>query len=196
MLWGALFGENQYKMRNSLNITWTEFKALITDKNLPVGYTTQDSGSYSVYTTDGAVIYQTLIIESADKTDFENNYQTNANKEMFSRSKLVGDDEQNAVKVTDLKEASVSDVLNNGGSDAVLTIGTSPVELKAGASRKTDRKLLIFMALDNNFTFGFSSLTQSIPLYKSQVVILHVGKDTEVWAVNTESGKSMAVGEL
>ena len=106
------------------------------------------------------------------------------------------DNEEYLVNVTSLEEISNSDILNNGGLDTTLTIGTTAIELKVGASVKENRKLLMFTALDNGFTFGFSSLTQNIPILKNQTVILNVGENTEVWAINTSSNKSMAVAEL
>lgn len=112
---------------------------------------------------------------------------------------LVGggsDNEGYISNVTPLKEASTSDILNNGGLDAELTVGISAVELKVGASRKANRKYVIFQALDQNIKFGFTSLTQNIPCQKHRVFMLPVGENTEVWFIATEAGKKVAIGEL
>jgi hypothetical protein len=110
--------------------------------------------------------------------------------------KIAGGQESNHANVSDLKEVQTCDTLNNGGLDTVLTVGTTPVELKVGGSRKTSRKYVVFMPLDTGFKFGFSNTTQSIPVFKSQLVLIPVGENTEVWFVNTSTNKQIAIGEL
>lgn len=117
-------------------------------------------------------------------------------REMSSPSMIVGDDEQNAVKVSLLKEISSCDILNNGGLDAELTVGTSAVELKVGVSRKVDRKYVIFQPLDTGIKFGFTSGTQNIPVFKNQLIMLPAGDNTQVWFIASEAGKKVAIAEL
>ncbi len=110
--------------------------------------------------------------------------------------KIAGGQESNHADVTPLKEVKTSDVLDNGGLDAELTVGTTPVELKVGASVKANRKYVVIMPLDKNFKFGFSATTQNIPVFKSQLLLMPVGENTQIWFVNTDAGKKIAIGEL
>jgi len=106
------------------------------------------------------------------------------------------DGEEYNAGISPLDEQLVADILNNGGTDAELTVGTSAVELKVGASKKANRKYVIFVPLDSGIKFGFSSSTQNIPVFKHQMIMMPVGEDTEVWFIATSSGKTVAIGEL
>jgi len=96
----------------------------------------------------------------------------------------------------DNDEVIVEDTCNNGGLDDVLTVGTSATEVKVGGSAMSLRKMVILQALDTGFSYGFSNITQSFPLYKNQTVMIPAGEDTAIWVVNTASSKSIAVAEL
>jgi len=117
-----------------------------------------------------------------------------------SFTKLVGSDstglETNPVKSSVNGEISNVDTCNYGGLDKVLTVGTSAVELKVGASRKTTRKIVAFEALSNNIKWGFSNTTQSFDVFKNQLIVLPVGEDTEIWFIAGTAGQSVAIGEL
>lgn len=120
-------------------------------------------------------------------------------KKRSSPVQVVGggsDDEEYLVNVTPIKEISASDILNNGGLDAELTVGTSAVELKVGGSRKENRKYVMFQALDQNIKFGFSDTTQNMPCQKGRFFMIPVGEDTEVWFIATSASKTVAIGEL
>jgi hypothetical protein len=109
---------------------------------------------------------------------------------------ITGGDETNTAKVSTLSELATADVLNNGGVDAVLTVGTSPVELRVGGTRKANRKYVVFEALDEGIKFGFSNTTQNIPIFKNQIFFLPVGDSTQIWFVATVAGRTIAIGEL
>ena len=109
---------------------------------------------------------------------------------------ITGDDESYAAKVSALKELATADVLNNGGEDKILTVTTSPIELKVGASRKVNRKYVIIEALDSNVKMGFSSTTQSIPIFKDQIIMMPIGENTQVWLKADSGSRNVAIGEF
>ena len=104
--------------------------------------------------------------------------------------------ETNLAKVDDRQQLSTSDILDNGGADTELTVGTSPVEVKVGASRRTGRKYVVMVPLDSGIKFGFSNTTQYLPIFKSQMVMVPVGENTQVWVVASAAGKKVAIGEI
>ena len=99
--------------------------------------------------------------------------------------KVVGSDatgaETNTQAVSTLNEAQVADILNNGGLDIVLSLTTTASEGKVGVSRKTNRKYVIMEALTANVKWGFSNTTQSFDLFKSQLIMVPVGDQTQIW---------------
>ena len=89
-------------------------------------------------------------------------------------TKVIGSDssgnETNYVNASANLEQFVVDRLNNGGEDSVInvTAGT-PVEIKVGASPRTERKLVLVQP-DGKILFGFSNTTQSFRVFKNQII--------------------------
>lgn len=120
------------------------------------------------------------------------------------------DDKENSVpqRITDANEvdcASVSpnndlgtsDILDHGGLDAVLNLTAGvPQELKVGASKKLNRKYVVFEALDTNIKWGFTNTTQSFDAFKNQLIMMPVGEGTEVWFNVTSGTGDVAIGEI
>lgn len=67
--------------------------------------------------------------------------------------------EQTPIKSTNIGDMTVSDGLSGGGLFALLSVPTAntPVEVKVGASRLTDRKLITFQAVDADFYWGYAN---------------------------------------
>ena len=81
-------------------------------------------------------------------------------------------------------------VLNGPASaPAAVSVGTSPVELKAGASRYGERRVVTFQPTDGDIYFAYSDdgvgLTTSTGLLirKGQLVSLEASDQIGVWAV-------------
>jgi len=111
--------------------------------------------------------------------------------------KVAGGNEQHWAGVSPLKELVTADTLDNGGLDKVLDVVSGlPEELKVGISVKENRKYVIFMALDTGLTFGFTSLSQSIPIFKNQLIMFPAGVNTEIWFASSAGTKQVAIGEL
>lgn len=66
-------------MVQEIELTWTEFKTLISDKDLKINYNTLNNGSFEVFAGDNNILWSAKP-SGVDETDFINNFQTNANK--------------------------------------------------------------------------------------------------------------------
>ena len=94
-------------------------------------------------------------------------------------------------------ELWIRDTLDNGGLDAVLNLPfNTPIEIKAGGSRKTLRKYVIIEALTTGIKWGFSNSTQSFDIFKSQLIMVPVGENTQIWAKSISGTGELAVGEI
>lgn len=112
---------------------------------------------------------------------------------------LVGggsDDEEYITNVTGIKEISTSDILDNAWTTGTITVGTTAIELKVGASAKTDRKNVFFQLLSGGKIYwGFSNSNTPFIAFKYQMTAIAVGDGTTIWIKADEAGKSVAVGE-
>lgn len=113
--------------------------------------------------------------------------------------KVVGSDatgvEETPVSSTLNGDMQTADILDNGGLDTIINVTSTPVELKVGGSRLANRKYVIMEALDTGIKWGFTSSTQSFDLFKSQLIMVPVGENTEVW-FSTSGTKQVAIAEV
>ncbi len=122
-------------------------------------------------------------------------------KEASSSSKIVGADstgnETDYAIVTSNQELAIRDTHDNGGLDTILSLDAiTAVEGKVGALPKAERKYIIMEALDTNIKWGFSNTTQSFDLFKSQLIMVPVGPNTEIWFIMSTGTGQVAFGEL
>jgi len=110
---------------------------------------------------------------------------------------MSGLDESNKTYNDD--QSAIADVLNGGGVNGALTVGTSSVEAKVGGSALSGRKTIMIQPLDNTVYLGFSSgVTSSngIRLSSGQIVILPVGDQTAVWLIGSAAGRNVRIAEV
>lgn len=91
------------------------------------------------------------------------------------------------------------DHANSQAKYGSLTVGTTAVELKVGANRMEDRKVVTMQTKDNNVYWGYdSSVTTSTgtQIFKDQFMPLPVGPDIEVWLIADGAGKDVRIGEI
>lgn len=91
------------------------------------------------------------------------------------------------------------DVLNSEGVYSSLTVGTSPVELKVGASPIENRQAITMQANDNAIYWGYSNsvtTTTGTRIFKDQFFMLPIGSEVGVWLVADGADKSVRIGEL
>ena len=108
----------------------------------------------------------------------------------------TGESSGNYGEVSDNNETLTADILNNGGTNTTLNVTTTATELKVGASRLADRKYIVFQALDNGITCGFTNGTQSFSAFKNQFFFMPVGENTEIWFKADTGTKQVAIGEV
>jgi len=118
-----------------------------------------------------------------------------------SLTRIVGQNEDNAADVSNLKELEVADVLDNGGvyTELVLTTAGTAYELKVGALVKADRKMVEFIAVDNNVYYGYSNTvttSNGIPCFKNQHFTRGVGSNTSIWFVSSSNNAKVRISEL
>jgi hypothetical protein len=105
--------------------------------------------------------------------------------------------EQTPVSSTPNGELKIADTHNNGGLDTTISVTSgSPVELKVGATRLANRKYVIMEALDTGIKWGFSNSTQSFDLFKSQLIMVPIGENTEIWFDCQSGTKQVSIAEL
>ena len=94
------------------------------------------------------------------------------------------------------------DTLDHANSEGVygtITVGTTPVLLKVGASVLNKRKMITIQPNDNAVYFGYdSSVTTSTGtrVFKDQFMPLAIGPDITVYLVANDAGKVVRIGEL
>lgn len=113
-----------------------------------------------------------------------------------SVNRITGQDENNVAIVTINSEVAIRDTHDNGGLDTIIALTTTPIEGKVSSSAKTERKYIIMEALTKNVKWGFSNSTQSFDLFKSQLIMVPIGANTDIWLKTTTGSGSVAFAEL
>lgn len=93
-----------------------------------------------------------------------------------------------------------TEALEGAAVYASITVGTSVVEAKVGASALANRKLLtVFNNGNQTIYWGYdSSVTSSTgtPIFKSQFVEFEFTEDVSVWLISDTAGQDVRVGEI
>lgn len=95
----------------------------------------------------------------------------------------------------DPDRADVGDVSLTG---AVVTVGTTQVEAKVGATRNSKRqRLLIYNGSAAIVYYGATGVTTAtgVPVFKKQVAVLPIG-DVPVYLIAGSAGNSIVVQEI
>jgi len=104
---------------------------------------------------------------------------------------IVGGDENFPADVGARKDLQVADTIRNSLVSFSLTVGTTAVEIKAGANRLENRKAVLFFNNSNRTMYwGDSSVTTSsgIPLARGESVLIKV-EDVPVFIVTDQTGQ-------
>ena len=86
-------------------------------------------------------------------------------------------------------EGRVIDALKIGGVYGAISVSTTAVEAKVGASQYANRKLLTFIPTNGTIYYGFSNAvttTTGTPIYKNQLCILAVS-GVSIWLIATNA---------
>lgn len=126
-------------------------------------------------------------------------------------TKVVGSDssgvETNYLNVTSNGDVNVVDGISGGGTQGLLSVPTAntPVEVKVGASRLSNRKLVTFQAVDADFYWGYSNTVTAgtsgsgTLIKKNATAVWSIDPSAvtpaQIWVVCDSSGKSGKVTE-
>jgi len=109
--------------------------------------------------------------------------------------KLTNDNETDFVEVNSSKELTTTDSPNLGGLDTIINLTVTPVELKVGASAKTNRKYFLLEALTNNVKWGFNT-SCNFSLKKFSFYMIPVGENTTVYVKALTGTAQVVAGEI
>ena len=88
----------------------------------------------------------------------------------------------------------VVDLSNNTCIDAKITITTSPTILKVGAENLSNRKYIIFQALNGAIDYGFNA-SCNFTLMKNQLIMLPIA-NANIYLKCASGTRLVAIGEL
>lgn len=88
--------------------------------------------------------------------------------------------------------------VNQTGLSSLITIGIgATVELKVGATRKTDRQYINIQAKGTGIKFGFTSPATEFDAFKDQLIVLPCGPSLAVYLTNTSGAvRQVGIGEI
>jgi len=85
-----------------------------------------------------------------------------------------------------------------GGVYGEITIGTSAVEIKVGASRLARRVLVTMQPVDRDMYCGYDSsvtVANGTKIFKSQLVIWDADDQSQIWCITDLAGKKARISE-
>lgn len=161
-------------------VSWTFLKSIVISKKLFIQYI-EFNTSYQVLAVDGDLTIECVIdkaIPNADLTDFETNFLPTANLRL---------------------QNYVDDIVNTAGLENQLTVGLTAVEIKAGASRLTNRKLVtLYNSSNSTLYWGYTSgvtISTGTPIEKNQYVEWTVGGNLPVYVIAASGGNIARITE-
>jgi hypothetical protein len=117
--------------------------------------------------------------------------------ERSSPVQLVGGDEQYPADISIRKELSTSDTIRENLISGSLSVGTTAVEVKVGASRLANRKsIALYNNSNRTMWWGGSGVTPSsgVPINKGELLTLAI-EDVAVFVVSDQASQDSRVIE-
>jgi len=108
-------------------------------------------------------------------------------------TRIANPDESNLVEVSSINELQVNDTPQQGVS-TVLTLTTTAVELKVGATALANRKTIEMQALEKNVKWGYNSNCE-FDLFKNQFFALPCGENCTLYLKASTGTADIAIGE-
>lgn len=95
------------------------------------------------------------------------------------------------------QQVPVRDVLNISGISAIVTVGTTSIEAKAGATHLTNRKLLEVTPTNGTVFYSFTSpATASLtPVFKNQTKSFSFTENVPVFIIAAVAGVTVVINE-
>lgn len=93
-----------------------------------------------------------------------------------------------------------TDALSGAGVDGAITVGTSAVEAKVGASPLAERKLLTIHNNGSQTIFwGYANtvtVSSGTHIFKNQTAIFEFTEARTVWLISGTAGQNVRIGEV
>jgi hypothetical protein len=104
-------------------------------------------------------------------------------------SKWMADNLTEASSSGDLSlRTKANNLLGSTGLQDNILLGTSAVEIKVGADRLANRKLVTVFPLDNTIYWGFTSavtVNTGTPIFKNQLAEFEASDVTQIWVISS-----------
>ncbi len=113
--------------------------------------------------------------------------------DVSSLSQITGGDEANKADVNSSEELHVYDAPSLG-VDTILSLTTTPVEVKVGASALADRCYFEMQALTKKVKWGYNT-SCNFDLFKNQFFSLPAGTDCTVYVKASSGTASVVIAE-
>jgi hypothetical protein len=118
--------------------------------------------------------------------------------------KIIGSDstglETNPVNSSANGELNTSDISNNGGVNGAITVGTSAVEAKVGASILSNRKALTILLTSNGkLYYGLTSgvtTANGTQIFKNSLAAFKCGPGTSIWLISDTAAQNVRITEM
>jgi len=108
-------------------------------------------------------------------------------------TRIASPDESNLVEVSSINELQVNDVPEQGTS-TTLTLTTTAVLFKVGASVLSNRKYIEMQAIDKNVKWGYTT-NCDFDLFKNQFFSLPAGENCNVYLKASTGTADIAISE-
>lgn len=89
-----------------------------------------------------------------------------------------------------------TEVINGSAVQGTLTISTTAVECKVGASPLTNRRMIMIQVNAAGYSYGFASGSQPFSLPNGTTLALELGPNISIWVVKSSGSNSVVVAEL
>lgn len=114
--------------------------------------------------------------------------------------KIAGSDstgkETNFVNASPNGDLQTSDIMNTAAVSGVISLTTSAVPIRVGATNLANRKYIVLEATSAAIVWGFSAASQPFNIFKNQFIMMPCGENITIYAKVTTGTGDLSVGEL
>jgi len=155
-------------------------------------------GLFDSNRTDDRDVTKVVIVDGYNDTF--NSPEVNSQGELSTVSRIAGATFTPDSRLKVDAEVTIDQIINNQGTPpSTLTVGTTSIEVKFGANRLVDRKLVVIHNSSNNTIYwGWDNTvttSNGIPIFKNQTSFFEVGDQIGIWVIAPTAGNVVRVNE-
>lgn len=98
-----------------------------------------------------------------------------------------------------LDQSAVADVINNAGVQGALSVSTTAIEVRVGASRLVNRKLVtVFNDGSATVYWGYTNAVTAVngtPIFKNQIHSWDAGDSISIWLIAASGSHTCRITE-